>query len=91
MEEKLLLVGEFLAIFLEVSATLGYIVRDCEEIIKTSENQEQIEKAKVILKRVEKAREGITNYDNLKDNPEYKAIFAKYGIDKLRESMLKLP
>ena len=82
--------GEFMGIFIEVVADIVTTQRKCDEIIATSEDEQEVSKAKRIRKLTELAREGIKSYNSLKEKPEYAVAFKKFTIAKLNDSMVKL-
>lgn len=89
-KEKMIAFGDFLGDFFSVTAQIAYTLQRCQEIMCTSDNEEEIAKAKKKYIAAKKAQEGIKHYGALKDNPLYQPIFKRYGLDKLNESMVKL-
>lgn len=89
-EERMIAFGDFLGVFFNVTAQIAYTIQKSQEIINTSDNEEEITKAKRRCIAAKKAKEGIKHYGALKDNPQYKAIFEHYGLDKLNEAMVTL-
>lgn len=89
-KEKMIAFGDFLGVFFNVTAQIAYTIQKSQEIINTSDNEEEIAKAKRRCIAAKKAQEGIKHYGALKDNPLYQPIFKRYGLDKLNESMVKL-
>ena len=86
-ERKLMLAGEFIGAFIDTSARLGYTIARCQEALnKNPEDKE----AKSTLDNALKTKENIKNYGTLKDDPIYKDLFKKYGIDRYYETLIRL-
>ena len=87
LEKKLILAGELIGAFIDTSARLGYTIARCQEALnKNPEDKE----AKSTLDNALKTKENIKNYSTLKDDPIYKDLFKKYGIDKYYETLIRL-
>ena len=89
-EERMIAFGDFLGALIDVTAQIAYTIKGCQEIIATSNDEEEIAKAKKKYEAAKKAQEGIKQYSALKDNPLYKPIFKHYGLDRLNETMVTL-
>lgn len=87
LEKKLILAGELIGAFIDTSARLGYTIARCQEALnKNPEDKE----AKSTLDNALKTKENIKNYGTLKDDPSYKGLFKKYGIDRYYETLIRL-
>ena len=87
LEKKLILAGELIGAFIDTSARLGYTIARCQEALnKNPEDKE----AKSTLDEAIKVKENIKNYGTLKDDPIYKDLFKKYGIDRYYETLIRL-
>lgn len=87
LEKKLILAGELIGAFIDTSARLGYTIARCQEALnKNPEDKE----AKSTLDNALKTKENIKNYGTLKDDPIYKDLFKKYGIDRYYETLIRL-
>lgn len=89
-EEKMIAFGDFVVNLVNVTAQIACTIQKSQEIIRTSDNEEEIAKAERNYVVAKKAKEGIKHYSALKSSPTYKPIFEHYGVDKLNESLERL-